>query len=199
MSQRKSGFFIHPSFILLFLLLASISFLFLAMSISYVYIVIHSGNEPIALPILFYLNTFVLMMSSLFLWKAKAAYLDDDTEVYQRSLLLTFILSLVFLVSQAIAWFMLFKSGILLTHSNLASFIYSISALHFLHVAVGIPILYVFMRRAYKRLKSPVSVLLYFSDLDKKRGLDLLHIYWHYLDGLWLYLMIVFLGVQLLF
>jgi cytochrome c oxidase subunit 3 len=46
---------------------------------------------------------------------------------------------------------------------------------------------------AYKRMKEPVSVLIYFSDPAKKRKLNLLTTYWHFLDALWIYLVLFFL------
>jgi cytochrome c oxidase subunit III len=42
-----------------------------------------------------------------------------------------------------------------------------------------------------------VSVLIYFSDPDKRLGLLLLARYWHFLDLLWIYL-VLFLGLNML-
>ena len=41
-------------------------------------------------------------------------------------------------------------------------------------------------------MKEPVSVLVYFSDPEKRLKLRLLTIYWHFLDGLWIYLVLFF-------
>jgi cytochrome c oxidase subunit 3 len=42
-------------------------------------------------------------------------------------------------------------------------------------------------------MKEPVSVLVYFSDPDKKMKLEMLSTYWHFLDGLWVFLVLFFL------
>jgi len=75
----------------------------------------------------------------------------------------------------------------------MAAYLYLISAIHLAHVIAGIPFLGYFIYNAIKKMVSPVSVLVYFSDEDKKRGLDLLTLYWHFLDGLWIYLVLFFL------
>ena len=46
--------------------------------------------------------------------------------------------------------------------------------------------------QAYRKMRSPVTVLLYFSDPGKNRILNLINIYWHFLDSLWLYLVVFF-------
>jgi cytochrome c oxidase subunit 3 len=67
-------------------------------------------------------------------------------------------------------------------------YLYAISGLHFAHVVAGLPFLLLFIITAYRRMKEPVSVLIYFSDPNKLMRLELLTIYWHFLDILWLVL-----------
>jgi cytochrome c oxidase subunit 3 len=75
---------------------------------------------------------------------------------------------------------------------NSAGYLYVISGLHFLHVIAGLPFLGIFLWKAYKKMVDPVSVLVYFSDPEKRLKLRLLTIYWHFLDGLWIYLVLFF-------
>ncbi len=191
MSQKKN-YLVHPQVISMSLLIAGVTFLFLAFSGSYIYSRVQAGTPAIELPWLFYLNTLILMASSYVLTRCKQEYLNDDTTGYMRSLALTLALSLAFLVLQIIAWLQLFNSGVLVNQDNMASFVYLISAVHFAHVIVGIPFLALFLYTAQKRMKEPVSVLVYFSDPDKARKLKLLTIYWHFLDILWIYLVLFF-------
>ena len=76
--------------------------------------------------------------------------------------------------------------------SNLSSYLYLISGLHFAHLVAGLPFLLLFYYVAKKRMKEPVSVLVYFSDPEKKLKLNLLTKYWHFLDALWIYLILFF-------
>lgn len=191
--EKERNFLIHPSYILMFLLLAGISALFLGFSGAYLYNRIQQGIPPVQLPPLFYFNTLILIASSFMLKWAKQSYLKDDTRSYKIALIVTLALTIVFLISQVFAWMQLQASDIFINYNNMASYMYLISGLHFFHVIAGIPFLVLFVINAVKKMKSPVSVLIYFSDIKKKRRLDLFNIYWHFLDGLWIYLVLFFL------
>ena len=192
MSQPPRPYLVHPQVIALTLLIAGVTFLFLAFSGSYIYNRVQTGMPAIKLPPLFYFNTLVLIASSFTLKRCKKAYQQDETGHYQAFLWSTLVLSVIFLVAQIFAWFQLFTSGVLVNQDNMSSFVYLISAVHFAHVIVGIPFLGLFIWTAHQRMKEPVSVLVYFSDPDKARKLKLLTIYWHFLDILWIYLVVFF-------
>ncbi len=193
MIDERKNYLIHPQLIALFILLMGVSALFIGFSFSYLYSRVQSGLPPLALPPLFILNTFILLASSYTLVRSMSHYKADRTEAYKRSLGLTLFLTILFLVSQFLAWKQLYSQGIFINHSNMASYLYLISAVHFGHVIVGIPFLVVFYYNAKMKMVEPVSVLVYFSDPDKKRKLKMLTIYWHFLDGLWIYLVVFFL------
>jgi len=183
----------HPKSIILFLTLAGLTMLFLSLSFSYVYTRTLSKLPPLQLPLLFYVNTLVLLGSSYTLWQSKKAYLEDRTDKYQQTLYITIFLSLTFLVLQGFAWYSLFSKNIMIQSDNSAGYLYVISGLHFFHVVAGLPFLVYFSIQAKKYMVEPVSVLVYFSDPHKRLNLRLISIYWHFLDILWIYLMIFFL------
>ena len=183
----------HPYNILLTLLLAGITVLFLAFSGAYIYSRVQNPDiPPIRIPTIFIFNTLVLISSSLTLIQARKAYLDDRTEKYRRSLIATLALTILFLILQYIGWKQLLSQDIAINHSTTASYLYLISGLHFAHVIAGLPFLILFIRAAYLHMKEPLSVMLYFSDPAKKLKLRLLTIYWHFLDILWIYLVVFF-------
>jgi cytochrome c oxidase subunit 3 len=68
---------------------------------------------------------------------------------------------------------------------------------HLAHVVAGLPVLIRFYVIAKKRMIDPVTVLVYFSDPEKRLKLRLLTVYWHFLDVLWIYL-VVFFGINAL-
>lgn len=198
MIDREKNYLIHPHAIALYILLMGVSSLFIGFSFSYLYSRVQSGIPPIKLPNLFVANTLLLLASSYTLNKCMQHYKADKTEQYKAFLGYTLLLTTLFLISQIFAWNQLYSSGILLTHSNMASYLYLISGLHFVHVIAGIPFLAIFFYHARKYMVEPVSVLVYFTDPDKKRKLQLLTTYWHFLDGLWIYLVLFFM-INLLF
>lgn len=189
----ERDFLIHPLYIIITLVLGSITALFLGFSVAYIYSRVQNGETPVIIPILFYFNTLILLGSS-YIWRLiKKAYENDQTTQYKIYLWLILILSILFLIAQIFAWQQLIEINIGLTSSNLASYLYVISGLHFVHVIGGIPFLIFFIKDATKRLVEPASVLVYLSDPDKKRRITVLSIYWHFLDGLWIYLIVFFL------
>ena len=189
---KEKDYLIHPLYILITLILGSITALFLGFSFAYIYSRIQNGENPVEIPVLFYLNTLILIATSFTLVQTKKAYESDQTSQYKSLLWVTLILSLVFLAAQIFAWRQLLEMNIGLTSSNLASYLYIISGIHFVHVIGGLPFLVFFIRDAKKRLIEPASVLVYLSDPDKKRKLTLLSIYLHFLDALWIYLIVFF-------
>jgi len=184
---------IHPSYIALTLVLFGITSLFLGLSASYIYQRVQTGAPPIELPSLFYYNTLLLLGSSYTLIMAHKMYLQDNTRAYQGYLIATLLLTLGFLACQILAWNQLRSQEIFVNYSNMASYIYLISAVHLLHVVAGIPFIGIFIYTSIKKMKTPVSVLVYFSDPARRRKLKLLSWYWHFLDGLWIYLILFFI------
>ena len=191
MAQERN-YLIHPQYIILTLVLSSVTALFLGFTIAYLYTRFQSGIAPVNVPPLFYFNSLILIASSGALILAKKAYIQDKTERFKVLLWITMVLTVLFLAAQILAWQQMTTANVHLTSSNLASYLYVISGLHFAHVIAGIPFLGYFIWVAHKKLKDPVSVLIYFSDPDKKRSLSLLNTYWHFLDILWIYLVVFF-------
>ena len=190
---EERAYLIHPKQIVITLVIAAVTVLFIAFSISYLYNRVQTGIPPVQLPLLFYFNSLILLASSYTLIQAKRAYIEDQTEKYKNLILATIVITLAFLILQILAWQQMRSMNIFVDAANTGSYMYLISATHFLHVIGGLPFLVVFYVNAVRKMKSPVSVLIYFSDLDKKRDLQLLTTYWHYIDILWIYLVLFFL------
>lgn len=186
-------YLVHPHYIIMTLVIASITALFLGFTGSYIYNRVQQGIAPIQIPTLFYFNSLIIIASSVSLLYAKKRYEEDDTMMFKVALWVTLGLTILFLVMQIQAWNQLIDLNIHLTSSTLASYMYLISGVHFLHLVAGIPFLAYFIFVAQKRMKDPVTVLIYFADPDRKRVLNLINIYWHFLDGLWIYLICFFL------
>lgn len=185
-------FAFHPYNVLLILVLFGIAALFLAFSASFIYSRVQNGLPPIKLPLLFFINTIILLGTSATMVWAKKSYKADDTKAYQNALKATIALSIIFMIAQFFAWKQLIDQEVYINSDNSAGYLYLISGMHFLHVIAGLPFLGAFLWVAQKRMKEPVSVLVYFSDPEKRLKLRLLTIYWHFLDALWIYLILFF-------
>ena len=145
------------------LLLMGVTALFVGFVGSYMYNRLQSGIDPIQLPNLFYFNTLLLLASSWTIVKTKKSYLSDQTEKYKLYLGITLLLTTGFLISQIIAYIQLQEIELFATNSTMSAYMYLIAGAHFAHVFFGIPFLALFLITAHKKMKSPITVLLYFD------------------------------------
>ncbi len=192
--EREAEFIRMPlEKVYLYLLLVGLTAVFVGLSLAYIYTRTQNAVGGVQLPPLFLLNSVLLLASSWTIQRANRAYKLDDTLMYQRALWSTLGLTVLFMAAQLIAW-TLAKDQLLGENiGNSKQYLYAISGLHFAHIVGGLPFLLLFLYSAYKRMKEPVSVLIYFSDPAKRLRLELLTTYWHFLDGLWLFLVGLFL------
>ncbi|MCB0548963.1 MAG: cytochrome c oxidase subunit 3 [Phaeodactylibacter sp.] len=191
-NSEYDSFAFHPYNVLLTLVLFGITALFLAFTIAFIYTRVQNQLPPIRLPNIFIFNTLILLASSATMVWARRSYKADKTRNYQYALLATILLSILFMGMQVLGWGQLFANQVYIHSDNSAGYLYVISGLHFAHVIAGLPFLGAFLWAARKRMKEPVSVLVYFSDPEKRLKLRLLTLYWHFLDGLWIYLVLFF-------
>lgn len=145
------------------------------------------------LPPLLYVNTLILLASSGTLeWSRRsiARTLQQATPGVPRALLLpsqavsglyvTLALGLMFLSGQVLAWRGLARQGLFLSTSPNSSFFYVFTALHGLHVLGGIAGLSYVLHRL-TRAGGPVPT----------GSLGAAALYWHFMDALWLYLLLI--------
>jgi len=191
--ETEQFFRLHPYKIFMYLLLGSLCALFFGVSAAYLYQVVNNEIDTITPPTLFLLNSLILLGASWFIIQANKAYKNDNTKAYTGSLIVTLLLTIVFMIAQTAGWVYMFNNGMLARSNPSTGYLYVISSLHFLHVIGGIPFLALFIHAAHKRMKEPVSVLVYFSDPEKRLKLTLLTTYWHFLDALWIYLVAFFM------
>jgi cytochrome c oxidase subunit 3 len=131
---------------------------------------------PTALPPLVWLNAAILAASSFTIERARRAL---DTLAFARWWLLTTALGAAFLGGQTLVWRELASRGVFIASNPSSSFLYLLTGLHALHLAGGIfALLYVLIRA--RRAAVTVAV-------------EVTALYWHFLDGLWLYLLAVLL------
>lgn len=192
--QREKSFVHLPApKLYLYLLLLGLSAVFIGLSIGYVFTRAQNGAAGVYLPPLFIVNSVLLLASSWTIAMANKAYRDDDTKAYQRALWLTFGLTMFFMAAQILAWTLAKEQLLGENIGNSKQYLYAISGLHFAHIVGGLPFLLLFIRTAHVQMREPVTVLIYFSNRDKRLHLELLTTYWHFLDGLWLFLVALFL------
>ena len=140
------------------------------------------SNDWVALrlPHILWVNTGVLIASSLLLeWARRALKAGRRTE-FNGYWTAGTVLGLLFLLGQAYAWLQLNEAGIFVSTNPSSSFFYLFTALHALHVVGGLAGLILVIARLSRAVPSlRVSTL------------STVSYYWHFMDGLWIYLLLL--------
>ena len=168
--------------------LAGISMMFVAFTSA---LFVREGSSStdwhhLAIPKILYLNSLLLVASSLTLEVARrrvAAFargIAHDVAVPLRWLYATLALGLLFVAGQYQAWLGLRAQGVFLASNPNSSFFYVLTAVHAVHVVGGLGgLLYVI-----SKLARPVLAL-------RRSTLDSTSYYWHFMGGLWLYVLFI--------
>lgn len=180
-SQNK----IQPQKFALWVGIGSIVMMFGAFTSAYVVRRAAGNWLEFKLPDLFFLNTVVIMISSVTLHFAYTSFKKGNEKWYKGLLVTTFILGILFVVLQYKGWQAMTAIGATFTANPSSSFIYVISGLHAAHVLGGIAALIVAMTHAF--------VLPFKPTIRRRQRFELVCHYWHFVDVLWVYLIAFFM------
>lgn len=179
----------HVHTTLTYLALAGITVLFLGLSAAYL---LSRGDwtwSEFRFPKLFLISTLVLLCSSYFFHQSKNAVEIDNPLKFRKNAYLGLITGAVFLLCQIGGWYGLSRQGIYLAGTPDGSFLYIISAVHALHILVGLLLLLFLVMKKKRAFDKPVDRLLLVTNKDKMRTYSLAIFYWHFVDILWIYLL----------
>ena len=170
----------HRYYTGMLVLLAGVTMLFAAFTSAYI---VRKGISddwrPTALPTLVWVNTLVLLVSSLTLERARRLY--GQTDALARWWLATTGLGVIFLLGQLVVWQQMVGAGIYLRTNPSSAFIYILTGAHGVHLLGGVAGLAYLSRRLLQDRPPTRTVL------------NVTAIYWHFLDGLWVYLLLFIL------
>lgn len=183
----------NPYKLLLSFALIGIGTLFLVLMISFM--VSKSGGNwsPIAFPKAFIVSTVLILISSVTIQQARHAFRKEHHRPYMWYMIATGGLGLAFMISQFFGWHTLQTNGIGIHTDNGASYLYLISGMHALHVLAGLIALGVFCFFVVKYNWHLGTSIYYLTDPVRKLHLDLVSMYWHFLGGVWILLVVFFL------
>ncbi|MBK9337127.1 MAG: cytochrome c oxidase subunit 3 [Lewinellaceae bacterium] len=180
-SQNK----IHSHKFALWVAIATIIMMFGAFTSAYIVRRAAGNWYEFKLPDIFFLNTVVILMSSVTLHIAYTSFLKGREKRYKTLLATTLVLGLVFVVLQYFGWKAMAGMGATFTANPSSSFVYVISGLHAAHVLGGVAALIVAMAHAH---------FLPFRPTPRRRlRFELVVHYWHFVDALWVYLFVFFM------
>jgi cytochrome c oxidase subunit 3 len=174
-----------PSSTGIWVVLASITMSFAAFTSA---LIVRQGSSldwrHLSLPRILYFNTLLLLASSFTLEVGRrqvGSYMSGRKAGIAhpaRWLYITLFLGLLFVAGQYVAWLQLRAAGLFLATNPSSSFFYVLTAAHALHVLGGLGGLTRVIRRFNR------SIL-------RKSTLDATSHYWHFMDALWVYLLVL--------
>ena len=180
-TQKEDQF---TSYFGMLIALGSFSMLFIALLASYGILRVRSGiwmsNTIETMPLtLAWVNTIVILISSITLFMASKANERENKIVTLNQIYTTIIIGLVFLSLQIILWNLLIYDGFTIKSHQAGSVFYMLSGLHGLHILGGIISLIwlVFKIRVNNLILKPMR---------------LVSMFWHYLTIVWV---VIFLTV----
>ena len=170
----------------MWLALASVAMMFTSLSSAYV---VRSGGAkdwfPIVMPRVLLGSTALILLSSVALEMARRNLKRSLHGAYTRYLMLTALLGLGFLVSQLIAWRQLAAQGVYIASHPYSSFFYLLTGAHAVHLLGGLLALAFLLFRSRSQVAEPIVVA------KRQATADAVTIYWHFMDGLWIYLFLL--------
>lgn len=170
----------------IWLALAAILMMFAALSSAYVFRASRTqGWQMFAMPQMLWVSTGMLLASSATFEVARRALHKSRRDIYRRWLMVSLFLGFGFLAAQLLAWRQLVGQGIYLATNPHSSFFYVLSGLHALHLLGGISGLSYLWLRARRGAKESSEAQ---SDAKRRATADAIGLYWHFMDGLWVYL-----------
>ena len=162
----------------MFLFIASEIMLFGAFFTAYFFVRVVNGTPwptpPYHLPVyVAFINTCILVTSSFTMHWSLQSVKRGNVFGLRAGLLLTFLMGLTFLITQAIEYSRIgFNTG----NGAFATIFFCLTGLHGAHVFVGLTILLFMTIRAFRGHFSP----------EDHRGVEIGGIYWHFVDVMWI-------------
>ena len=182
-SQRER---IHPHKFTLWVAMGSIVMMFAGLTSAYIVKSNSASWIDVETPKEFWYSTAAILLSSLTMQLALRSFKQREMRQYRMLLATTLVLGAVFVFLQWKGFNWMWDNGVHFRGaSGSGQFLYIIAGLHGLHVAGGMIALTIMLLKAlFGRTKSydPVPV-------------EIAKTYWHFVDALWLYLLVFFIWI----
>ncbi len=165
--------------------IVSIIMMFAGLTSAYI---VKSGQanwHEVKMPTSFWYSTVAILLSSVSIQAALRAIKQKAMSQYRSLLLLTLVLGIAFVTLQWIGFQWLWQHGVKFEGAGEGQFLYIIFGLHALHVSGGIIALIVNVCKQYFGKTRSYNTT----------GAEVLALYWHFVDVLWIYLLVFFVWI----
>lgn len=168
----------------MWMFLGTVTMLFAAFSSAYIVRGAGTDWRAVTLPSILWLNTVVILVSSGALELGRRQARGRRWAQARSWVLIALLLGVVFLIGQLAGWRALASAGVLLPTTPYSSFFYLLTGLHGIHLTAGLVLLGVAAWQARQVKAGP-------RERRALRVVELGSILWHFLAGLWIYLLVL--------
>lgn len=182
-SSGDRGKKMHPHKFTLWVAIGSMLMMFAGLTSAFIVKSNQTGWKTIEVPKVFWVSTAVIIISSVTLQMALRSFKQRAMSQYRLLIGLTLLLGVSFVVLQWMGFQQLWEQQITFKGSGAGQFLYVIFGLHALHVMGGLIALIIMFIKAF------VGKIKLYSSVP----VEVMATYWHFVDLLWLYLLIFFL------
>lgn len=175
----------HPHKFTLWVAMGSLIMMFAGLTSAFIVKSNQVGWKSVTLPSVFWLSTVAIVLSSGTVYLALRGFKEREMARYRLWMGVTLVLGILFVALQWNGFMVLWAQQITFRGSGAGQFLYVIFGLHALHVIGGVVVLSVLLAKAFfGRIKIYSSI-----------PVEIAATYWHFVDLLWIYLLLFFLLV----
>lgn len=177
---------LHPLKFAMWAAIGSMVMMFAGLSSAYIVKRNQANWITLDIPSIFWYSTTIILISSITIMLSRKAFINRNMKQYKSWLAITALLGAGFVFTQYYGFTQLWNSGITITTNVSFSFLYVIVVLHALHVLGGLVALIILFIKSFRtktKIYSSVSI-------------DLMNTYWHFVDVLWIYLLVFLVVVK---
>lgn len=168
----------NPKKFLLWMFMVSIVMVFAALTSAYIVRQAEGNWLEYDLPSELWITTGIILLSSgTMQWALNSLRKGNYTNA-KTGVMITFMLGVLFLIGQVKVWEILVANDVYFVGNPGGSFLYVLTGFHGLHLISGLIYL----------LIVEVQLMRHKITAEKPLAMELSTTYWHFLDGLWLYL-----------
>ena len=174
---------IHPHKFIMWVAIGSIIMMFAGLTSAFIVKSSQADWTEVVMPKIFWVSTAAILLSSLTVQMALRSFKQREMKQYRLLIAVTFLLGFAFVLMQWLGFQQLWHDRVTFKGSGAGQFLYVIFGLHALHVFGGvIALLVMFLKAFFGKIKLYSSI-----------PVEVVATYWHFVDLLWIYLLVFFL------
>lgn len=183
MEQRKK---IHPHKFTLWVGIGSLLMMFAGLTSAYIVKRNQANWQTFDIPQFFWYSTVAILISSATIFLAERAFKQREMKKYRSLVMLTLVFGVLFIVFQVLGFQQFWSHGLPLGKNVSSDFLYVIVGLHAAHVVGGLIALIILFAKAFSTKTRTYNSI----------PVELVSTYWHFVDVLWIYLLIFLLMIR---